>query len=85
MNPEDFVPLERYLRDLPLDTQEMTLSFDLIEGILNFTLPQAALQDPSWWGNQKQGTQVESIPWMDAGWLVDMVELKEKWVKFVRQ
>jgi hypothetical protein len=85
MTPVDYFPLERYLRDLPLDQQEVTISFEQIERILNVTLPPSAQQDQSWWGNQKQGTQVESIAWMDAGWMVDTVELTEKWVKFVRQ
>jgi hypothetical protein len=85
MTSDDFSPLERYLRDLPLDTQEVTISFVQIERIMNGELPTSAHQDQSWWGNQKQGTQVESIPWMDAGWMVDTVDLLEKLVKFVRQ
>jgi hypothetical protein len=42
-------------------------------------------QQRPWWGNQAQGTHVESIPWMDAGWMVDIVDFKEKQVRFVRQ
>ena len=83
--PESFSPLERYLRDLPAEKQEVTIAFEQIERILNETLPQSAHEDIAWWGNQKQGTTVESIPWMDAGWMVDTANLKEKWVKFVRQ
>ena len=85
MTPENFAPLEKYLRDLPLDQEEVTISFEQIERIVNDTLPPPAHQDHAWWGNQKQGTQVETIAWMDAGWLVDTVNLTEKWVKFVRQ
>ena len=83
--PESFSPLERYLRDLPADKQEVIITLEQIERILNETLPQSAHEDFAWWGNQKQGTTVESIPWMDAGWMVDTANLKEKWVKFVRQ
>ena len=83
--PESFSPLERYLRDLPADKQEVIIALEQIERILNETLPQSAHEDVAWWGNQKQGTTVESIPWMDAGWMVDTANLKEKWVKFVRQ
>ena len=64
---------------------EVTLTFDLIERILHDTLPPLAYQDGTWWGNQKQGTQVEVIAWMDAGWMVEVVDLNEKWVRFVRQ
>ena len=77
--------LERYLRELPTSQEDVTLTFTLIEQILNESLPPSAQQENSWWGNQKQGTRVESIAWMDAGWLVDIVDLSEKWVRFVRQ
>lgn len=80
-----FDPLEKYLRSLPKTDEEVTLSFDLIEKVLNDALPPPAYEDRAWWGNQQQGTQVEVIAWMDAGWLVDTVDLREKMVKFVRQ
>ena len=63
-------PLERYLRDLPASQEQVTLSFESIEQVLNDQLPPPAHAERAWWGNQKQGTQVESIAWMDAGWLV---------------
>ena len=77
--------LEQYLRGLPTSQEDVTLTFTLIEQILNESLPASAQQESDWWGNQKQGTYVESISWMDAGWLVDIVDLHEKWVRFVRQ
>lgn len=83
--PYEYEPLQQYLRDLPLTQEEVMLTFEFIEKILNNTLPSSAYQDVSWWGNQKQGTQVESIAWMDAGWMVEIVDLREKWVRFVRQ
>lgn len=81
----NYTPLQQYLRNLPVSENEVTLTFELIEKILDDTLPPSAYQDNAWWGNQKQGTNVESIAWMDAGWMVDIVELREKWVRFVRQ
>ena len=77
--------LEKYLRGLPISQEDVTLTFTLIEQILNTALPASAMQEHSWWGNQKPGTVVESIAWMDAGWLVEIVNLREKWVRFVRQ
>ena len=77
--------LEKYLRSLPAGQDQVTLSFESIEQILRDRLPPEAHEDRAWWGNQKQGTQVESISWMDAGWMVDTVDFKEKWVRFVRQ
>lgn len=78
-------PLERYLRSLPASQEQVTLSFESIEQVLNDQLPPSAHEHRAWWGNQKRGTQVESISWMDAGWMVDTVNLREKWVRFVRQ
>ena len=82
---DKYPPLEKYLRDLPASQDEVTLTFERIEQILNDHLPALAYEDRGWWGNQKQGTYVETIPWMDAGWMVETVDLKEKWVRFVRQ
>jgi hypothetical protein len=78
-------PLVKYLRGLPGSQDHITISFESIEQVLNDQLPQSAHLQRAWWGNQKQGTRVESIAWMDAGWMVDTVNLKEKWVRFVRQ
>jgi len=77
--------LEQYLRGLPMIEEELTLTFERIEEILKDRLPPAAREQEPWWGNQKQGMQIESNPWMDAGWMVEMVDLRGKWVRFVRQ
>ena len=81
----NYDPLEKYLRALPMSQEKITLSFESIEQVMNGPLPHSALTDPEWWGNQKQGTIVETIAWMDAGWMVETVDLREKWVRFVRQ
>ena len=80
-----YTPLEQYFRALPLGQEDIKLTFEHIQQIINDQLPPSALGDRTWWGNQKQGTQVESIPWMDAGWMVETVDLREQWVRFVRQ
>jgi len=85
MIPNKYTLLEQYLRDLPINQQEVTMSFEQIERILNDSLPASSLQDLSWWGNQRKGMFVDSIPWMDAGWMVDTIDLVKKQVKFVRQ
>ena len=77
--------LEQYFRDLPMSEEEITLTFERIEEILKARLPASAREEGPWWGNQKQGMQIEAIPWMDAGWMVEIVDLHEKWVRFVRQ
>jgi hypothetical protein len=82
---EKYIPLEQYLRALPAGQEDVKLTFEHIQQILNDQLPPSALGDRAWWGNQKQGTQVEAIAWMNAGWLVETVSLTEQWVRFVRQ
>jgi len=77
--------LEDYLRSLPASQEEAILTFERIEQILGDSLPTFAHEDSTWWGNQKQGIQIETNPWMDAGWMVEIVDLTAKWVRFVRQ
>ena len=78
-------PLEKYLRSLPVSQDDVLMTFEFIEQVLNDQLPVEAYGEYEWWGNQKPGMTVELIPWMDAGWMVDKVEFREKWVRFVRQ
>ena len=85
MSEEKYEPLEKYLRGLPTSQDVVTLTFDFIEQMLKDSLPPSAHQEREWWGNQKQGMSVEIIPWMNAGWLVDTVDLHKNWVRFVRQ
>jgi len=39
---DKYPPLEKYLRDLPASQDEVTLTFERIEQILNSTLPPSA-------------------------------------------
>lgn len=80
-----YTPFEQYFRDLPASQDEVTLTFEQIEQILNDSLPPLAYEYREWWANQKQGTYVETNAWMDAGWMVEIVNMNEKWVRFVRQ
>ena len=80
-----YTPLEKYLRALPVSQEEEVLTFARIEQIVGDSLPTVAYQDSAWWGNQKQGIQIEPNAWMDAGWMVEIVDLRERWVRFVRQ
>lgn len=80
-----YTRLEQYLRDLLPSEEEVTLTFDRLEQIIKEQLPPPARHERPWWGNQQKGTCVETIAWMNAGWMVDTVDLEEKWVRFVRQ
>ena len=79
-----YTPLENYLRDLPESQREVTLGFEQIERILNDKLPPSAYRYQAWWDNEKEGNHVNARSWLKAGWKVDEVNFKEKWVKLVR-
>lgn len=81
----NYAPLEEYFRGIPMIQEDVTLTFEIVEKILGESLPSAAYEQYDWWGNQKQGTHVEAIAWMNAGWMMETVNLNERWVRFVRQ
>jgi hypothetical protein len=79
-----YAPLEGHLRNLPATQKEVTLSFEQIEIILLDKLPPSAYQYQAWWANEKEGNHVNARSWANAGWKVDQVNFKGKWVKLVR-
>ncbi|WP_379143584.1 hypothetical protein [Paenibacillus sp. sgz500992] len=59
-----YEPLRKYL-----DTATLTLSYDEIEEILGFKLPQSAYIHDAWWDNStKSHTQTHG--WIESGWIV---------------
>ena len=79
-----YTPLENYLRALPESQREVTLGFEQIERILNDKLPPSAYEYQAWWANEKEGNHVNARSWANAGWQVESLDFKEKWVKLVR-
>jgi hypothetical protein len=77
-------PLRDFLSSLPSLQIDITLSFQKIEEIINFSLPPSAYEYPAWWANEQRGRHVNAFAWLDAGWKVDTVNRKEKWVRFRR-
>ena len=78
-----YTHLENYLRDLPESQREVRLGFEEIERILNDKLPSSAYEQ-SWWDKEKEGNHVNARSWTNAGWKVESLDFKEKWVKLVR-
>jgi hypothetical protein len=78
-------PLQKYLEELPDDKREITLTFQLIEKIIGSQLPFSAYEHRAWWSNEEHGVHVSALAWMRAGWRVDGVNQKERWVRFIRQ
>ena len=79
-----YTPLENYLRNLPENQREITLGFEQIERILNAKLPPSAYGYQAWWANEKEGNHVNARSWSNAGWKIESLDLKERWVKLMR-
>ena len=80
--PGKYAPLENYLRELPADQNEVTLSFEQIEEILKSKLPASAYEDERWWRHETDGNHVNKRAWANAGWKVGSVDFQSKQVKF---
>jgi len=63
----------------------VTLSLARIDGLIGSNLPMSAYKDEGWWANSPSSAHAKS--WLDAGWEVQEVNLKEGVVVFkkVRQ
>ena len=79
-----YAPLEQYLRELPANQLEVTLSFEQIEKILASSLPASAFEDRRWWDHEKEGNHLNGRAWTQAGWKVEQVNFAEQWVRLIR-
>jgi len=75
--------LYQFLKNLPPEITERTLTFEEIEKILGHELPPSAFKHRSWWSNGLQ-PHCQAKAWLDAGWNVDHVDWKGKYVCFQR-
>lgn len=66
-------------------TSVVKLSFARIDGLIGSNLPMSAYRNEAWWKNSPSSAHARA--WMDAGWEVQEVNLKEGFVVFkkVRQ
>jgi hypothetical protein len=66
-------------------TSIVKLSFARIDGLIGSNLPMSAYRNEAWWSNS--ASSVHAKAWLDAGWEVQEVNLKEGFVVFkkVRQ
>ncbi len=61
-------------------TDTVTLKFARIDGLIGSNLPMAAFRDPAWWSNTSASAHAKA--WLDAGWEVHEVNLKQGNVTF---
>jgi hypothetical protein len=72
--------LAGYLKFRSSFTSIVKLSFAKMDGIIGDNLPMSAYHDEKWWSNVP--TNVHAKAWLDAGWSVQEVNLKEGYVVF---
>jgi hypothetical protein len=72
--------LTSYLKFRASFTSAVKLSFAKMDGIISDNLPMSAYRDEKWWNNLP--TNVHARAWLDAGWNVQEVNLKEGYVLF---
>lgn len=72
--------LTRHLKFRAAFTGVVKLTFARIDGLIGSNLPMDAYKSESWWSNAP--SSAHSKGWLDAGWEVQEVNLKEGFVVF---
>ena len=72
--------LGRHLRFRAAFTSSVKLSFARIDGLIGSNLPMSAFRDTAWWNNSPSIAHAKA--WLNAGWNVQEVNLKEGYVVF---
>jgi len=72
--------LERHLKFRAAFTSSVKLSFARIDGLIGSDLPMSAFRDMAWWSNSS--SSAHAMAWLNAGWIVQEVNLKEGYVVF---
>lgn len=74
-----YIKLTLFLGEREADRWEA--SFEDVEDILGFALPQSARQYPAWWANQGRA---QSAAWQSVGWISAAVDVDRERVTFIR-
>ncbi|MEM3640486.1 MAG: hypothetical protein QXH37_00970 [Candidatus Bathyarchaeia archaeon] len=72
--------LASYLKFRAAFTNSVKLSFAQIDGIIGDNLPMNAYRSESWWENSPEREHAKA--WLEAGWKIGEVHLKEGYVIF---
>ncbi len=81
-----YAPFYQWFKNQPPEKTAIELSFSQIEEILGSKLPPSAFKHEPWWRDASAGTShVQAIAWLEAGWRVQSVDLKNKRVGFARE
>ena len=77
---EKYGGLARYLKFRGAFTSVVKLSFVRVDGVIGDNLPMAAYKNEAWWSNTSGNVHAKG--WLEAGWEVQEVNLKEGYVVF---
>ncbi|MFZ4380487.1 MAG: DUF7662 domain-containing protein [Sandarakinorhabdus sp.] len=75
--------LTEFLNQRP--TSQWAASFNEVERVLGFDLPDSARRHRPWWANQNGMNHSQTKGWMAAGWMTEDVSLDDERVTFVRR
>ncbi len=75
--------LRVHLLSLTQDSYEA--SFEQLREILKFRLPLSARQQKSWWGNETTAKLRHCASWLEAGYIVDHVDIDNEKVTFKKK
>jgi hypothetical protein len=75
-----YAGLESHLKFRAAFTGLVKLSFARIDGLIGSNLPMNAYRDAAWWSNTS--SSIHAKAWLDAGWEVQEVNLKEGYAVF---
>lgn len=76
-----YQPLQAYLTHSM--RSPLTLSFREIETLIETALPESARQKRAWWSNRGKGA-LQAAAWMNAGYLVQALDLENEQVTFYK-
>lgn len=62
--------------------EETALTFAEIESMMDSALPTSARQRKNWWSNRDSANALQAGAWVNAGYHVDAVDIKQETVQF---
>ena len=77
-----YLPLQVYLEERP--NEELRLTFEHIEVIIQGELPSTAYSGKAFWNNIAGPGHPQATAWRNAGWEVKTVDLKKQLIFFRR-
>jgi len=81
--PGKYAPLEAWFNKIPEGQNRIQFVFEEIEQIIGEELPPSARTHRAWWGNDHT-SHSQAYSWLNAGWLLDSVNISEETATFRR-